>query len=380
MKIGFLRLTDAAPVVIAQELGFFAGEGVDASLSVEPSWSSLADKLALGHLDAAVIMPPLAFALNLGIRGDVCRLLVPQVVNLGGDTITLGRRLMADLPPPGKLNGASPALAFAERFKDRIHSGPASRLRLAVVHQYSTHHLLLRYWLAAGGIDPDHDVTYAFLPPAQMADALSMELIDGFCAGAPWGDIAEDRGAGTTVVSTHGIWRNGPEKVFAVQAGLAERDPQLLVRVQRALLQAAQYCDRPENTPEVAAILARPDYLNVDAATLSAALPGPVEEKDLWRRPALRFFAHAAPMPWVSHGTWVLQQMQRWGQIDAGVDCSAAARALYRPDMYRKAAVSLGFAVPQNDEKQEGHSSAWSLEGHPCPIAMEADGFCDIPL
>lgn len=374
MRIGLLRLTDAAPVIVAQELGFFAEEKVPAVLSVEPSWGNVADKLTHGFLDAAVIVPPLAIALGLGLRGPACGLIVPQAINLGGNCITLSRQVMTALAPVA-VTGPAMVLDYARAFAGYVRS--AQGARLAVVHQYSTHNLLFRYWLAAGGLDPDTDVSFSVIPPSQMVAALEAGLVDGFCAGAPWGDLAAQRGIGSNVTSSHGIWLNGPEKVFAVSTSFAQSDPQMLLQTQRALLRAAQYCDKAENANTVAAILAQPDYLDIAAEAIAAALPGTNDETEIWRRPALRFFRHAATMPWLSHAEWTVGQMQRWGQIASDVSPKTVARELYRPDLYRLAAESLGLVVPKDDHKSEGHSIGWLLDATPTALAMEPDGFCD---
>jgi two-component system, oxyanion-binding sensor len=376
MRIGLLRLTDAAPVIIAQELGFFAEEKVPALLSVEPSWGNIADKLSHGMLDAAVIVPPLAFALALGLRGAPCRLIVPQAINLGGNCITLGRKVVEAMRPRAQ-TGAASVLEWSRHFASLVQSRQGDRLRLAVVHQFSTHNLMLRYWLAAGGTDPDADITSIYLPPSQMVEAMERRLIDGFCAGAPWGDVAVERGLASNVASSHGIWRNGPEKVFSVSASWSERNPDMLLRAQRAMLRAAQYCDQPENAAAVAAILAQPEYLAIAPRSIAAALPGADENGEYWRRPALRFFRHAATMPWHSHAEWYLSQMQRWGQIAADIQIAEIAAWVYRPALYRDAARSLGLVVPVDDRKMEGHRTTWTLEGEPTDLAMEPDGFFD---
>lgn len=348
MKIGILKLADAAPAIVAQELGFFAEEAVPAVLFVEPSWGNIADKLVHGLLDAAVIVPPLAFALALGLRGPATRLIVPQAVSLGGNSITLSSSLMKRLPPiPEK--GPQNVLEYARGFASLLKQDEP--IRLAVVHQFSTHALQLRYWLAAGGTDPERDVVFVTIPPSQMVEALASGAVDGFCAGAPWGDIASAQRCGQTITSTHGIWLNGPEKVLAVSERWAASNRELLRKAQRALLRAAQYCDLAENNEATAAILAQPEYLNIDAGAIAAALPGQ-EESEIWRRPALCFLRHEATMPWLNHAEWFLNQMRRWGQLPAPVDIASSAAEIYRPDLYRAAALSLGLAVPQTDKKE----------------------------
>lgn len=374
MRIGLLKLTDAAPVIIAQELGFFAEEHVPVLISVEPSWGNIADKLAHGFLDAAVIVPPLAFALTLGLRGPACGLIVPQSINLGGNSITLSHKLMERLGPVTQV-GRTGVLEYSRAFAALARGGEP--IRLAVVHQYSTHALQLRYWLAAGGTDPERDVTFTTIPPSQMVEALQRGVIDGFCAGAPWGDVAGERGLGKTVTSSHGIWRNAPEKVLAVRHDWASQNLDMLQSAQRALLRAAEYCDDVENTGIVSNILARPEYLGLMADIIAAALPDKNGQTEISRRPALRFFRHAAPMPWLSHAEWFLQEMQRWGQLPQKLAVGLVASSIYRPDLYRKAAISLGMSVPLTNHKSEGHDTPWRLDGAPTALPMEPDGFFD---
>jgi NitT/TauT family transport system ATP-binding protein/nitrate/nitrite transport system substrate-binding protein len=376
MRIGVLRLADSAPAIIAQELGFFAEEGVPAVLSVEPSWGNIADKLAHGLLDAAVILPPLAFALTQGLRGAPCTLIVPQAVNLGGNAITLSRRV-AEALSPVSATGAAAVLDWSRRFAVWARARQNDPVRLAVVHQFSTHNLLLRYWLAAGGIDPDQHVAFTYMPPSQMGQALAEGIIDGFCAGAPWGDGAVADLQAVNVVSSHGIWRNGPEKVFAVRQSIADERGETLQATLRALLRAGQHCDDANHAGAIAAILARPEYVAAPPQTIQAALPGESGEDWYWQRPRLRFFAHAATMPWTSHAQWYLHQMQRWGLLSDRAPVDEIAAAVYRPDLHRLAADSLGISAPVADRKIEGHSHNWTVEGTSSPIAMGPDGFFD---
>src|SRR3982751_1009702 len=184
LRIGFLRLTDSAPVILAQEFGYFAEEGVDADLVEEPSWANIADKLAYGFLDAAVIVPPLAFAIELGLRGVSQKLVVPCNISLGGNTITLARGLALQVRETAAKDNLSAPHALAACLKN----DPATRdqpLSLGIVHAYSTHNLLLRYWLATAGLEAGRDVRLSVVPPARAVEALQSGQIGGFCDGAP---------------------------------------------------------------------------------------------------------------------------------------------------------------------------------------------------
>jgi two-component system, oxyanion-binding sensor len=184
-RIGLMRLTDAAPLIVARELGFFAAEDIDVSLSIEPSWANIADKLAYGLLDGAMLLPPLALALRLGLSGSAGpeTIIVPAALSLNGNTVTLANNWAE---PVLRGDAAAPAVETARRFR-AVAAARGRKPLLAVVHTFSTHNLLLRYWLAAGGIDPDRDVAFIVVPPAEAPEALAAGTIDGFCAGAPWG-------------------------------------------------------------------------------------------------------------------------------------------------------------------------------------------------
>lgn len=367
MRLGVLRLTDAAPVALATARGLFAGEGAAVALSVEPSWANVADKLAYGLLDAAVMPPPLGLAMELGLRPAATRLIVPLCISLNGNSVVLAEPLAA----PVLGDGALPSALEAGRRLARLVAGGA-RPRLAVVHPFSTHDLLLRYWLAASSIDPVEAVDFSVLPPPDMPAALAAGRIDGFCAGAPWGAVAVRRGAGRTVVPSSAIWRNHPEKCLAVRSDWAERHPALLQSVLRALLRAGHACDDPAGTPALAGLLAGPEWVGVPAKVLAASLPGG-SGKDADRSV---FARHAAPFPWRSHARWFAAQMARWRPLPDGA-MERAAR-VYRPDLCAEAMRALGLSVPLRDAKPEGaHDAPWMLEASPEPLPMLPDRFCD---
>jgi two-component system, oxyanion-binding sensor len=365
IAIGLLRLTDSAPAIVAHEFGFFADEGFDVTLSVEPSWANVADKLGYRALDAAVIVPPLAFAVSLGWRGPAEPLIIPYAVSLGGDTITLAKGLAGELREQAR--GAGFAAALAARLKA---SGGAPRL--AVVHDYSNHNLLLRYWLAAAGAVAERDYDVIVTPPARTVEALQAEKIAGFCAGAPWGDIAERAGVGVTVATSGDVWRNGPGKALAVRERWSDQNPEALRGLLRALYRAARFCDAPANASYVASLLSRRAWLAVDSHAILSSLPGTLGRNES------RFHRHAATYPWRSHALWFLSQMARWGLIELGLPLRAIAERVYRPDLYAAALAPAGAPIPTVDRKREGdHAADWTLPASPAPIPMSPDPFCD---
>lgn len=366
MRIGLLHLTDGAPAMVAHEFGFFAEEGVETELFVEPSWANIADKLAFGFLDAAVIVPPLAFAVQLGLRGAMQPLLIPAAINMRGSTITLNNVLARETDERAARENLSTVEALAGVLRTR-------KAALGIVHAYSTHNLYLRYWLGTAGIEAGRDVKLVVVPPARAVEALTSGQVSGFCAGAPWGEVARRAGAGVTIATSHDIWTNAPEKVFAVRARWAEEQPQALNAALRALLRAAKFCDAPENASYTAALLSRRRYFALDSHAILASLPGGAMGDD-----ACIFYRGAATFPWRSHGLWFLNEMRRWGLIDSALDLHELASRVYRPDLYRAVAQTVDVPAPKADWKNEGaHEAPWMLEAERQPIAMSADRFCD---
>ena len=376
-RVGLLRLTDAAPLIAAREQGYFANEDIEVTLSVEPSWANVADKLAYGLLDGAMMLPPLALALKLGLSGTGGpeEIVVPAALSLNGNTVTLAERWAGAI-----LDGEStiPAIETARRFGALIRAR-GERPVLAVVHTFSTHNLLLRYWLAAGGIDVAREVTFTVVPPAETANALAAGKIDGFCAGAPWGEVTARAGSGRAVATSKAIWSNGVEKVFAVRQRIAADDPSRLQRVLRALLRAAAYCDEPTNAPALARLLAEQHYLGLPTETILASLRGAATRRGApgGDTDTPVFYRNAATFPWRSQAMWFLREMRRWGYLEPG-GSARDATAIFRPDLYAEAARSLGLSVPLTASKSEGpHSTEWTLPAVPGPIAMAPDCFMD---
>jgi NitT/TauT family transport system ATP-binding protein/nitrate/nitrite transport system substrate-binding protein len=365
MRIGLLRLTDGAPVVAAHEFGFFADEGIDTELIVEPSWANIADKLAYGFLDAAVIVPPLAFNVHLGMRGAAQPLVIPYALSAAGNSVTLAPSLSNEVHRRSE-QGTSIVQSVASVLRGRD-------LTLGVVHAYSTHHLLLRYWLATVGIEAGRDVKLTVVPPARAVEALAQGQIAGFFAGAPWGEVARRADAGLPIAHSNDIWKHAPEKALAVRARWAEEKPEAVTGAIRALLRASKFCDAPENAEYTAALLSRHKYLDVEPHAILAGLPGAAKTER-----GCVFYRGATTYPWRSQGLWFVNELRRWGLIDARVDLRALVDQIYRPDLYRLAVQGLNEPIPLVDSKQEGgHAGPWTLDASPSPIAMPPDSFCD---
>jgi nitrate/nitrite transport system substrate-binding protein len=384
LRLGFIALNDAGPVIAAKEKGFFAAEGLDVALSREASWANVRDKVSVGLLDGAHMLAPVPIACSLGLSGPVTPMITPFSLNLNGSAITVSRPLaeaMRAIDPAGMAAHPRTARPLRAVIEARRAAGQAP-LTFAVVFPFSMHNYELRYWLAEAGIDPDRDLRLVITPPPRMAARIASGEVDGFCVTAPWNALAVAQGHGEIMIYASEIWRVGPDKVFGVTADWAQRHPQTLLALIRALLRAAVWCDAAENRGELGAILAGDAYLQTPVAVIRQSLlgtpPYALGEAGEASLDYIIYHRYAASFPWRSHAVWFLTQMLRWGQIDATVDIAATAEAVYRPDLFRLAAAQLGEPAPLVDEKVEGaHSAAWLLDEASQPIRMAPDTFFD---
>lgn len=318
LKLGFVPLNDAAPLIAAADQGFFAAEGVEVELSREVSWATVRDKLAVGALDGAHLLAPMALAATLGIGSDAAPMIAPLALNMNGPVVTLSTRLAALAGPGPEATGLSGLVA-------RRREEGASPLTFAVVYPYSAHNYLLRAWMAEAGIDPDRDVRLTVVPPPRMAELLAAGVIEGFCAGEPWSAAAVAAGAGQVVLRAP-QWRPAtPDKVFGVTAAWAVRRPADLLAILRALRRAGAWCEAPANRAALVDMLAQPGRLDVAAGQIAAGLTEIIFPRD----------GLSAPRP--DDAIWLLKQMIRWGHAPGGLDAAAVAARVYRPDLYAAA-------------------------------------------
>jgi NitT/TauT family transport system ATP-binding protein/nitrate/nitrite transport system substrate-binding protein len=328
LRLGFVPLNDAAPLLVAQDKGFFAAEGLRVALSREVSWATVRDKVAAGALDGAHMLAPMVLAASLGAGSERRAMIAPLALNLNGAAVTVSAALAAEMRRLGGGAGARPlAQALAAR-----RQGGASPPTFAVVFPYSMHNYLLRYWLAEAGIDPDRDVRLAVAPPSRMAGHLAAGDIEGFCVGEPWNAVAVRDGVGEVAVRASEVWRAGPEKVFGVTDAWAQRNPDVLAALLRALVKAAAWADAAENRGELVALLAG----HVDAPP--AAIEGSLDD--------IAFHRDGAGVPQPVHAAWLLSQMMRWGQVASDLDIESVARRVYRPDLFAAAAGGIGDPAP----------------------------------
>lgn len=374
LVLGFVPLVDAAPLVVAREKGFFAAEGLWVRLVREASWAALRDRVCSGVFDGGHMLAAIPVANAFAAGGWRVPLSAPMTLNLNGNGVTLSLALWDELAAEDaavRSGDLSLPRALARVVRKRRAAGQ-SLPTFGVVFPHSSHNYLLRYWLAAGGVDPDRDVRLQVVPPPQMIAYLTAGRLDGYCVGAPWNDLAQAHGVGRLAISGHGIWNNAPEKVLGVTAAWASRRPATLRALLRALLRAGEWLDHPANRAEAAYWLARPDVIHVPQAVVEQALRVGGDGT------GLLFHRHAASFPWAAGAQWTLSQMRRWGQVGSSATAARAA-AVCDAAIYRLAAADLGLAVPAHDTRTEGeHAAPWTAaaEGGGA-ITLGADRFCD---
>lgn len=376
---GFIPLIDGAVLLAAATQGFAAAEGLELQLVRETSWANIRDKVAVGHLDVAHMLAPMPIASNLGLTPLPARLIAPMALGTGGNAIALSRALWADAQRHGAAGDGDPA-ALARALKAVIAERPG-RLTFGIVHPHSSHHYELAYLLGYAGIRPDADVQLAVVPPALMPAALEAGQIDGFSVGEPWGTVAAMRQIGTIATTKSAIWRSSPEKVLGLRLDWAEKNPEKLSRLVRALYRAAAWCDSADNREALVAMLAEPAHLDMDAAAIGAALDGrysPEPRAGEARTPIFRFATAAASFPWQSHALWFYSQMVRWGQTEFRTDDVEIARRTFRPDLYRAALAPLGVTIPGANAKIEGALTVPTPVGATRgQLVLGPDGFFD---
>jgi NitT/TauT family transport system ATP-binding protein len=338
LRIGFIPLVDAAALIVAVDKGFAAAEGLDVTLVREVSWSNVRDKLNIGLFDAAHLLAPVAIASSLGIGHVKVPISASFNLAINGNAITVSPALHAELMANlegDRFDPMATALALARvvarRRRDRVEP-----LTFAMTFPFSTHNYQLRFWMAAGGVDPDEDVRLVVLPPPYMVDSLANGHVDGFCVGAPWNSIAVDQGLGHILHFVSDIFGHAAEKVLALRQSWSERHPELVAALLRACSRAADFI--AQDRQEAAAILARPERIGVSAELIQRTLDGRLKiSPDGQVRESSRYLLVGrewAARPDPVQAAWLYSQMVRWGQTPLSADALRTAMGVFREDIY----------------------------------------------
>jgi two-component system, oxyanion-binding sensor len=340
LHIGFIPLVDAAALIVAVDKGFTAAEGLDVTLVREVSWSNVRDKLNIGLFDAAHLLAPVAIASSLGLGHVKVPIVAPFNLGLNGNAITVSPALHAAIL--GEIDGdrldpMATALALARVVAARRKSG-AEPLTFGMTFPFSTHNYQLRFWMAAGGVNPDEDVRLVVLPPPYMVDSLANGQVDAFCVGAPWNSVAVDLGVGHILHFVSEILARAAEKVLAIRQSWSERNPEVVTALIRAAHRAAEFIGDPENRTEAARILAQPEHIGIDADVILRTLNGRLKiSPDGTTRESSRYWLvgrEGATRPEPVQAAWLYAQMVRWKQASISPEALNTAMSVFRPDLY----------------------------------------------
>lgn len=376
LPIAYMPLVDAAPLIVAQEMGFAAAEGLALDLVPAPSWSSVRDMLAFGRVDAAHMLSPIPVAMALGLGGVLTPVSAVSVLSVNGDVIGVSRDIEAKLRQNGFEFDFSDATAAGAALA-RVISGP---LTVGVPFPFSMHTELLQYWVSATPL-AQKSIEIRTIPPPLMAQALADGDVDAFCVGEPWGSTAVENGSGALLLPGSAIWRFAPEKVLATRTDWAETEPHLLGHLMRAVWRAGRWLAQPASRAAASELLSRPHYLGVSAEIIDRALSGHLtisangqQAKD---PDFLAFHTGAANFPWRSQAKWIGRQMA----TRAGLDVDAAqdtAATVFRSDLYRTAMSSIQTDLPGASEKLEGAlSHETAVASTSGKMILSPDGFFD---
>lgn len=348
-KLGFIALSDAGPLFVAKDKGLFAKYGMpDTDVQKQASWGTTRDNLVLGSegngIDGAHILTPMPYLISAGKvtqNNQPTPMYILARLNLDSQCISVANEY-ADL----KLGvDATPFKAALEKKKA---SGKA--VKAAMTFPGGTHDLWLRYWLAAGGIDPDKDIETIVVPPPQMVANMKVGTMDAFCVGEPWNLQLIHQNIGYTAINTGELWNKHPEKSFGMRAAFVDKYPKAAKALLMAVMEAQQWSDKAENKAELAAIMGKRQWMNCPvedvldrtAGKFDYGIPGKVVENSPH---IMKYWRDHASYPFQSHDLWFMTEDIRWGKYEAGFDSKALIAKVNREDMWRDAAKTLGVAA-----------------------------------
>lgn len=352
-KLGFIALTDAAPLIIAKEKGLFAKYGMpDVEVLKQASWAATRDNLVLGSggggIDGAHILSPLPYLITTGqaTGGKPAPMNILARLNTNGQAISVGNDLKA---VKVGLNSAGAKAKFAQL------KASGNMAKVAMTFRGGTHDLWVRYWLAAGGINPDADVSTIVIPPPQMVANMKAGTQDAFCVGEPWNGQLVNQKVGYTACLTSELWMNHPEKAFAVRADWVAKYPRAAQALTMAVMEAQMWCDQMQNRPAMCSVVSGRQYINVPMNDILPRLQGTInfgDGRQAQKSPhVMKFWADNASFPFKSHDLWFLTENVRWGVLPASTNKMALVNKVNRADIWRASAKALGAAAPASDSR-----------------------------
>ncbi|MGA1832658.1 CmpA/NrtA family ABC transporter substrate-binding protein [Rhizobium wenxiniae] len=348
IKLGYIALTDAAALIVAKEKGLFDKHGLpEVEVTKQASWGATRDNLVLGGaangIDGAHILSPLPYLMHTG-KVTQNNKPVPMAILARLNLDSQGISVAADYAGTGvELDASKLKEAFAKK------KAAGNEVKVAMTFPGGTHDLWVRYWLAAGGIDPNKDVSTIVVPPPQMVANMKVGNMDAFCVGEPWNEQLVNRGIGFTACTTGELWKHHPEKALGLRADWVEKNPNAAKALLMAIMEAQQWADKMENKEEMAGILGRRQWFNVPPKDVVGRLKGDInygngrdiKGTDLY----MKFWRDQASFPFKSHDAWFVTENIRWGTFAPGTDVKKLVDQVNREDLWRDAAKELGVAA-----------------------------------
>ena len=352
-RLGFIALTDASPLIIAKERGYFTKHGMpDVEVLKQASWAATRDNLVLGSggggIDGAHILSPMPYLLTTGVAtgGKPLPMNILARLNINGQAISVGNDLKA---VKVGLNSAGARAKFMQM------KGANNAAKVAMTFHGGTHDLWIRYWLAAGGINPESDVSMIVIPPPQMVANMKAGTQDAFCVGEPWNGQLVNQKVGYTACLTSELWMNHPEKALGMRADWVARYPRAAQAITAAVMEAQMWCDKLGNRPAMCSVTSARQYINVPMGDIVPRLEGTIDYGDGRQVKGsphiMKFWADNASFPFRSHDLWFLTENVRWGVLPQATNKMALVGKVNRADIWRAAAKDLGVAAPASDSR-----------------------------
>ncbi|MFD1000704.1 CmpA/NrtA family ABC transporter substrate-binding protein [Ohtaekwangia kribbensis] len=348
IRLGFIPLTDCAPLVMAKELGLFEKYGVKVEVSKEASWANVRDKILTGELDGAHCLFSMPFSVYTGVGGkEGSEMKIAMVLNNNGQAITLSKDFCGKVGFK-QTNKVAPVVAAKLKADKEV--------TFAMTFPGGTHDIWLRYWLAAAGVS-QRTSKIITIPPPQMVANMKVGNMDGYCVGEPWNGLAVKQNIGFTEISTQDIWKHHPEKALVVNKKFSEARREDLKNVMKAVLEACKWLDNRANRKKAAAIIGKPQYVNAPADVIEARLMGDYNlgcdlGTQIYTDDYMQFHRSGETnLPRKGHAIWFMTQFVRFDYLQVAPDYKVIADKLIMQDLYLEVAKSMGIKVPADDMK-----------------------------
>jgi nitrate/nitrite transport system substrate-binding protein len=347
LRFGMIALTDCSPIVIAHEKGLFKKYGINSTIVKGASWAAIRDSLSNGDIQATHMLIGMPIASTMGLLGSPKKpMVVPWMLNRNGQSITLKTALKGKVAADPK--ALKPLVDEAKK--------KGTPMTFAMTFPPGTHAMWIRYWLAAGGINPDKDTALVTVPPPQMVANMKVDKMDGFCVGEPWNARSIADGIGFTAINTQDIWKDHPEKVCAFTEEFAQKNPKTVKAVIKALHEASVWLDDMKNRPEQASIVSRATYINCPPELILPRMQGHYDFGDGRKKEDenyMIFSSRNCNYPQPKYAKFWLSQFRRWGMVTGAPDYEGVAKQVMRTDIYEEAMKELGVQHGGSSESTE---------------------------